>query len=92
LTNTPLSGTHLYWEYCGKGCFNAEGVSSPVAESAFPDELDPAPRSWAERAFPKLIHYNKLDKGHIAAWEQPQLLSHVKGEVMAHSLPGNSQL
>jgi hypothetical protein len=31
---------------------------------------------WAERAYPKLIHYNKLDKGgHFAAWEQPQLLS-----------------
>ena len=40
--------------------------------SAFPDELYTAPRSWAERAFPKLIHYNKLDKGgHFAAWEQP---------------------
>src|SRR6267143_958741 len=47
-----------------------------VAVSVFPDELYPAPRSWAERAYPKLIHYNKLDKGgHFAAWEQPQLLS-----------------
>ena len=44
--------------------------------SAFPDELYQAPRSWAERAYPKLIHYNKLDKGgHFAAWEQPQLFS-----------------
>jgi pimeloyl-ACP methyl ester carboxylesterase len=43
--------------------------------SAFPDELYQAPRSWAERAYPKLIHYNKLDKGgHFAAWEQPELL------------------
>jgi pimeloyl-ACP methyl ester carboxylesterase len=43
--------------------------------SAFPDELYQAPRSWAERAYPKLIHYNKLDKGgHFAAWEQPKLL------------------
>ena len=42
--------------------------------SVFPDELYPAPRSWAERAYPKLIHYNKLDKGgHFAAWEQPEL-------------------
>ena len=42
--------------------------SIPVAVSVFPDELYPAPRSWAERAFPKLIHYNKLDKGgHFAA-------------------------
>ena len=76
LTNTALSGGRLYWEYWGKGYFNAKGVSIPVAVSVFPDELYPAPRSWAERAYPKLIHYNKLDKGgHFAAWEQPQLLS-----------------
>jgi pimeloyl-ACP methyl ester carboxylesterase len=76
LTNTALSGARLYWEYWGKGYFNAKGVSIPVAVSVFPDELYPAPRSWAERAYPKLIHYNKLEKGgHFAAWEQPQLLS-----------------
>jgi pimeloyl-ACP methyl ester carboxylesterase len=76
LTNTALSGARLYWEYFGKGYFNAKGVSVPVAVSVFPDELYPAPRSWAERAYPKLIHYNKLDKGgHFAAWEQPKLLS-----------------
>ena len=77
LTNTALSGARLYWETFGKlGYFNAKGVSIPVAVSVFPDELYPAPRSWAERAYPKLIHYNKLDKGgHFAAWEQPQLFS-----------------
>ena len=77
LTNTALSGARLYWETFGKlGYFNAKGVNIPVAVSVFPDELYPAPRSWAERAYPKLIHYNKLDKGgHFAAWEQPQLLS-----------------
>ena len=76
LTNTALSGARLYWEYWGKGYFNAKGVSIPVAVSVFPDELYPAPRSWTERAYPKLIHYNKLDKGgHFAAWEQPALFS-----------------
>jgi len=76
LTNTALSGARLYWEYWGKGYFNAKGVSIPVAVSVFPDELYPAPRSWAEKAYPKLIYYNKLDKGgHFAAWEQPQLFS-----------------
>ena len=74
LTNTALSGARLYWEYFGKGYFNVKGVSIPVAVSVFPDELYPAPRSWAEQAYPKLIHYNKLDKGgHFAAWEQPKL-------------------
>jgi len=51
-------------------------VAIPVAVSAFPDELYQAPRSWTERAYPKLIYYNKLDKGgHFAAWEQPELFS-----------------
>jgi pimeloyl-ACP methyl ester carboxylesterase len=76
LTNTALSGARLYWEYWGKGYFNAKGVSIPVAVSVFPDELYPAPRSWAERAYPKLIYYNKVAKGgHFAAWEQPRLFS-----------------
>jgi pimeloyl-ACP methyl ester carboxylesterase len=75
LTNTALSGARLYWE-SKLPYFSVKGVSIPVAVSSFPDEIDLCPRSWAERAFPKLIHYNKLDKGgHFAAWEQPQLLS-----------------
>jgi pimeloyl-ACP methyl ester carboxylesterase len=76
LTNTALSGARLYWEYSGKGYFNAKGVSIPVAVSVFPDELYPAPRSWTEKAYPKLIHFNNLPKGgHFAAWEQPKLFS-----------------
>jgi pimeloyl-ACP methyl ester carboxylesterase len=77
LTKTALSGARLYWEYRGKGgYFNAKGVSIPVAVSVFPDELYPAPRSWTEQAYPKLIHFNKLPKGgHFAAWEQPKLFS-----------------
>jgi len=78
LTNTTLSGARLYWENKGASFFAVKGVSAavPVAVSVFPDELYPAPRSWAERAYPKLIHYNKLDKGgHFAAWEQPKLFS-----------------
>jgi len=77
LTNTFVSGARLYWEYWGKGgYFNAKGVSIPVAVSVFPDELYPMPRSFAERAFPKLIHFNKLPKGgHFAAWEQPKFFS-----------------
>ena len=76
LTNTGVSGGRLYWENKGASFFAVKGVSIPVAVSVFPDELYPAPRSWAERAYPKLIHYNKLPKGgHFAAWEQPKLLS-----------------
>jgi pimeloyl-ACP methyl ester carboxylesterase len=76
LTNTFISGARLYWEYWGKGYFNAKGVSIPVAVSVFPDELYPAPRSWAETAYPKLVHFNKVAKGgHFAAWEQPKVFT-----------------
>ena len=75
LTNTAVSSGRLYWE--NKLPFmEPANVTIPVAMSAFPDELFQAPRSWTERAYPKLIHYNKLDKGgHFAAWEQPKVFS-----------------
>jgi len=75
LTNSAISSARLYWE--NKLWFLApHDIRIPVAMSVFPDELYQAPKSWAERAYPKLIHYNQLDKGgHFAAWEQPQLLS-----------------
>src|SRR5215212_5964983 len=73
LTNTGVSASRLYWEYKG-GFFNAKGVSIPVAVSVFPGEQYEAPRSWTERAYPKLIHYNRVEKGgHFAAWEQPTI-------------------
>jgi pimeloyl-ACP methyl ester carboxylesterase len=76
LTNTAVSGGRLYWENKGASFFGVKGVGVPVAVSVFPDELYPAPRSWAERAYPKLIHYNKVEKGgHFAAWEQPKLFA-----------------
>ena len=72
-TNTAVSSARLYWE-SKLAFFAPKGVAIPTAVSAFPDELYQAPRSWAEKAYPKLIHYNKLDKGcHFAAWEQPEL-------------------
>jgi pimeloyl-ACP methyl ester carboxylesterase len=75
LTNTAISTSRLYRE--NKLPFFAPmGVKIPVAISAFPDELYQPPRSWMERAYPKLIHYNRLAKGgHFAAWEQPKVLS-----------------
>ena len=73
LTNTAISSARLYWEN-KLPFFNAKNVGVPAALSVFPDELYEAPRSWAERAYPQLIHYNTLEKGgHFAAWEQPQL-------------------
>jgi pimeloyl-ACP methyl ester carboxylesterase len=75
LTKTAISSARLYWEYKG-GFFDPRGVTVPVAVSAFPDEIYQAPKSWAERAYPKLIYYNRpLKGGHFAAWEQPELFS-----------------
>ena len=74
LTNTGVSSARLYWEF-ELTFFTPKNVRIPVAVSVFPDELHQAPRSWAEKAYPKLIHYNRIPKGgHFAAWEQPQLL------------------
>ncbi len=75
LTNTAVSSGRLYYE--NKSTFFAvKGVNIPVAVSVFPDELYEAPKSWSQKAYPKLVHYNKLPKGgHFAAWEQPELFS-----------------
>jgi pimeloyl-ACP methyl ester carboxylesterase len=75
LTNTAVSAGRLYWEYKGS-YFDVKNVSIPVAVSVFPDEIYYTPRSWAERAYPKLIYFNRVAKGgHFAAWEQSQLFS-----------------
>ena len=75
LTNTAVSSARLYWE-SKLAFFAPKGVQLPTAVSAFPDEIYTAPRSWTEKAYPKLIYYNRLPKGgHFAAWEQPQLFT-----------------
>lgn len=78
LTNTGVPSARLYWEATqastGGGFFDPRGIKIPVAVSAFPDEIYAAPETWAKQAYPKLIYFNKLDKGgHFAAWEQPAL-------------------
>lgn len=73
LTNTAVSSARLYWEN-KLVFFEPKHIKIPVAVSVFPDEIYAAPRSWTEKAYPKLMHYNRLDKGgHFAAWEQPAL-------------------
>ncbi|MEI9939556.1 MAG: epoxide hydrolase family protein [Pseudomonadota bacterium] len=75
LTNTAVSSARLYWEN-KLNFFAPKHVAIPVAVSVFPDEIYAAPRTWTEKAYPKLIHYNRLAKGgHFAAWEQPTALS-----------------
>jgi pimeloyl-ACP methyl ester carboxylesterase len=75
LTNTGVSSARLYWEY-KQGFFTPKGVKVPVAASSFPDDLFYAPRSWAEKAYPTLVHFNRMPRGgHFAAWEQPKLLT-----------------
>jgi pimeloyl-ACP methyl ester carboxylesterase len=73
LTNTGVSSGRLYAEFKG-GFFDAKGVKVPVGVSVFPEDIYTVTKSWAEAAYPNLIHYNKLDKGgHFAAWEVPEL-------------------
>lgn len=75
LTNTAVSAARLYWEN-KLAFFTPKGVKVPVGASAFADELYQAPRSWAEQAYPSLVHYGRHDKGgHFAAWEQPASLT-----------------
>ncbi|MEA2512920.1 MAG: hypothetical protein QOJ59_2407 [Thermomicrobiales bacterium] len=75
LTNTAVSSARLYWE-SKLAFFAPKGVAIPTGVSVFPDEIYAAPRTWAERAYPNLIHFNRLDRGgHFAAWEQPELLT-----------------
>jgi pimeloyl-ACP methyl ester carboxylesterase len=78
LTNTAISSARLYWDTAHNlppgGFFDVRGIQLPVAVSAFAEEIYQAPKSWAEKAYPKLIHYNRFPKGgHFAAWEQPEL-------------------
>jgi pimeloyl-ACP methyl ester carboxylesterase len=78
LTNTAISSARLYWDTAHNlpagGFFDVRGIKIPVAVSAFAEEIYQAPKSWAEKAYPKLIHYNSFPKGtHFAAWEQPKL-------------------
>jgi pimeloyl-ACP methyl ester carboxylesterase len=75
LTNTAVSSARIYWEN-RHPLFAPTGVKIPAAASAFPDELFQAPRSWVEKAYPKLIHYNRPPKGgHFASWEQPRIFT-----------------
>ena len=70
LTNTGVSSARLYWEN-KLPFFAPKNVKVPVAVSVFPDEICPVSKGWAEKAYPKLIHFNRLPKGgHFAAWEQ----------------------
>ena len=75
LTNTGISSGRLYWENT-LGFFDVKGVSVPAAVSVFPRELYQAPRSWTEKAYPKLIYFNEVDQGnHFAAWQEPDLFT-----------------
>jgi len=76
-TKTAISSARLYWETAQvstSGFFDPRNVQLPVAVTVFPDEIYAAPKSWAERAYPKMIYFSKLGKGgHFAAWEQPEV-------------------
>src|SRR5438067_920104 len=75
LTNTGTSSAQLYWENNANN-FNAVDISIPAAVTVFPGEIYRAPKSWAQRAYHKLIYFHEVEKGgHFAAWEQPEILA-----------------
>ena len=75
LTGTAISSARLYWENT-YDFFGVHNVNIPAAVSVFPQEIYKAPRSWAERAYPKLIYFNEVDRGcHFAAWQEPALFT-----------------
>jgi len=75
-TNTAISSARLYWENKRRLFISAVNISVPAAVSVFPGEIYQAPRSWTERAYRNLIHYNRVDKGgHFAGWDQPKIFS-----------------
>lgn len=75
LTNSATSAAQIYWEDHSNN-FNAVDISLPAAVTVFPGEIYQAPRSWADRAYHKLVYWNEVDNGgHFAAWEQPELFS-----------------
>ena len=78
MTNTAISSARLYWDtrhnLPAGGFFDARGVKLPVGVSAFAEEIYQAPKSWSEKAYVNLVHYNKFAKGtHFAAWEQTEI-------------------
>jgi hypothetical protein len=85
LTGTGASAARWYWDF---GRFVAAAtaagqppppVAVPVGFTAFPGEIFPTPRSWAEAVYPSLAYFNEAGRGgHFAAWEEPELFA---GEV-----------
>lgn len=72
LSNSGASSGRLYYE--SMASFRPTRVDLPVGISHFPREIIKAPRKWADRVFPNIIHWNRLELGgHFAAFEQPAL-------------------
>lgn len=71
LPGNGASSARLYWE--SFNTFAQKEFTLPMAISAYPKEILPAPRKWVERSVKNLVHWGEMDKGgHFAAWEQPE--------------------
>ena len=66
---SPVPGEHVQ-------LFHAQGRQHPRGGERFPGRDLRATEGWAEKAYPKLIHFEKVaEGGHFAAWEQPKIFS-----------------
>jgi pimeloyl-ACP methyl ester carboxylesterase len=81
LTGTGASAARSYWEAYGADAPGAgeappPEVQIPVAFTTFPGEIWRTPRSWVEKSYPNVVHFNEVDKGgHFAAWEEPEIFT-----------------
>jgi pimeloyl-ACP methyl ester carboxylesterase len=82
LTGTGASAARSYWENGQAAAAAAASgqappdVPLPTGFTTFPGEIWQTPRSWAEKSYPNLTYFNKVDRGgHFAAWEEPELFA-----------------
>jgi pimeloyl-ACP methyl ester carboxylesterase len=82
LTDTGASAARSYWENGQAAAAAAASgqappdVALPTGFTTFPGEIWQTPRSWAEKSYPNLTYFNKVDRGgHFAAWEEPELFT-----------------
>ncbi len=82
LTGTGASAARSYWE-SGQAQAKAQAAGQapppmtlPFAFTTFPGEIWKTPRSWVEKNYPNVVHFNEAERGgHFAAWEEPELFS-----------------
>jgi epoxide hydrolase len=89
LTRTAGSSARLYAEQVRAGGFRWRPSTTPTGVAAFPAEILPAVRRFAERT-DNIVHWTTFDRGgHFAALEEPDLLVADIRAFFTHVLTGS---